>query len=1179
MPYSSAQLSGLIGGQHAMFANQAAYSQQLGGVVGTGPAMGMAGMANPYPNYGMAAPSLDENMGARLAGGVGMALPGAVAGASIAAGFMGGKWGYADPFVGVARQFRAGMGMASSMGPMQVLGELGTTFRTGGARAGLGLLGRGGLAAGVAALPYMAVGAGVQKLGETFYSGARDVAEVGAMTSQYMSPQFGQPGAREGGRLSRSSIRSTVDMLNEIASDDTKQTVDSLKRLMDRAGQMGMFTGTTNIEQFKSRFKAIVNQTREVAKALGGTLEEALPMMNQLQSMGVWRGRDVMGTAFDVRSVGRQGAGNLLGTMQAGAQMGFQMGGSLGTGAMMGRESFMNIRAAVNAGILTDQQIRELTGGVGGTQGQQVLGTQMTGVLAQLGKTAPGRLMMAGLGQVNQEGQFTGQVDQDRLERFLSGELSFRDLSRMGERASRTQVGAMSFDRVQGQLGQAIGAQGGMEAVSQIMDQIVGRLGGGEGARGEEMQHQILKKVLGLSDRQATMWKDLLDKIPQMREQRLRTAEATIEERFRRMDERSNRSFSGLVSATNQAMDNFWRPVREAGSDLATKFGEMGDEATRFLLGRVTRIPMTHRERMRRLVSMGPGAQGLTEMGLGDYGADELDTPLAELMKDPNLGFFGGIGANIRESFGGDVPGTRGSRLRGAGLTTISEDLSRVMGGSFIDVGGGQVADRASITAARRRQRRRAQATSLEGVGLGKDTAERARKVNNVAAEVRRLIWDPKTSRELKRLKEENPDRYNLELIKMLRTTPAGKDMEDLIRDEGTGTDDSRRLDVLAVAKHAGEVKGELAPEFGESTFPFDLSDSEAVSEHMEKQVDVAMHAAGNKWWSPVASTSIDALTTFFGGSEGSLGGGWLRGLGEAAKKKIGAHQGVDLSREEIRTLLTGDMGQDILKTISAMESGRAPSSKNKFVRAAEKRGSLEEQLKDALADDDFREAFKASLMETERVRGGQAVEQQRERLRALSEMEQSLTQKDVGIKGDKFELLQKIIDEAESGGAGVRDRVGGLSEILAGGLKPGEIDRLAKGKSAFGRNVAAMGRAMGIESGISEKDFRRLTKGIESASIPGLVGMSLKGMDAKGMFEDGLTREEAGKMREAILESLKRLGATEGTKGRQAAVNTFNSGVDKFNEAIDKFAGAVDKNEEGVMTGVKNTLSSWLGD
>jgi hypothetical protein len=49
MPFTSTQVSGLVGGQQVMFANQATFANQIGG--GSG-----AMMANPYPSpsYGVA---------------------------------------------------------------------------------------------------------------------------------------------------------------------------------------------------------------------------------------------------------------------------------------------------------------------------------------------------------------------------------------------------------------------------------------------------------------------------------------------------------------------------------------------------------------------------------------------------------------------------------------------------------------------------------------------------------------------------------------------------------------------------------------------------------------------------------------------------------------------------------------------------------------------------------------------------------------------------------------------------------------------------------------------------------------------------------------------------------------------------------------------------------------------
>ena len=137
MPLTSMQVSGLIGGQQAMFANQAAYAQQLGGVGQIG-----AGMQNPYPaaTPSYAAPGWEQgNAGTHIAGAMGMAAPAAMGMAAMGGGLMGGAAGWADPVTASARFFARGAGFAGQ-GAGATLSGIGSQFSQGGLRAGLGPL-------------------------------------------------------------------------------------------------------------------------------------------------------------------------------------------------------------------------------------------------------------------------------------------------------------------------------------------------------------------------------------------------------------------------------------------------------------------------------------------------------------------------------------------------------------------------------------------------------------------------------------------------------------------------------------------------------------------------------------------------------------------------------------------------------------------------------------------------------------------------------------------------------------------------------------------------------------------------------------------------------------------------------------------------------------------------------
>ena len=297
--FTSAQISGLVGGQQAMFSNSAQYAHQISGTHGIGSAQMGGGQSNPYPappSYASTAGfTAGDNFGAKVAGGLGAAPAGVLGGMSMAGAFMGGPMGVLDPFRTVGGAFMRGAGG---------LGGL----TGGGIRGGMAALGGGALAAAAPAAAMYAGYKAVSSMGESIQEGAQNFAQVGGMANQHFGSQFGQSGARPGGGMSRSGIQATVGVLEELTSGDMMTTMDSLKKLMDQAGQMGMLAGITNADQFKQRFKGMVTQVKEIAKVMGTSLEDAAPLFGQMQQMGVWSTKDVMGTANALGSVGKAAA-------------------------------------------------------------------------------------------------------------------------------------------------------------------------------------------------------------------------------------------------------------------------------------------------------------------------------------------------------------------------------------------------------------------------------------------------------------------------------------------------------------------------------------------------------------------------------------------------------------------------------------------------------------------------------------------------------------------------------------------------------------------------------------------------------------------------------------------------------------------------------------------------------
>lgn len=857
-----------------MFHNQAVAAQNVSRMYGVGPIGGQQAqpMPNPYPAEPAPSYALNRSFdqtsdtGMRVVGGMGMALPAAATAVSLGGAFMGGAPGLADPFTGVARAFRAGSGAAKGAGFGATMGHVGTAFRTGGVRAGMGVLG-GGLAAGAAAaVPYWLAGQAISTVGETIYSGAQDVQQVGQMAQQHMGPAWGQVGGRRGGMRGRGQIRGMVNVLREMAGDDVMQDMESLKRLMDQAGQSGMLSGVQDVKQFRSKFRKIVDRTKVVAKALGTSLEEAMPLMSQMGKMGLWTARDIMGTTTATRAAGTAGTPHMMNTMQTAAQQSVQMGGSARTGALMGRELFRTMQAATRSGAISREQMFEFTGGATGEEGNRVAAQRTMGIMQRFGKTSMGRLMLAGLGETeeNEEGQqvFTGRVDSKRLAQFQRGEISVRQLQKRGQQATQgSREGAASFMIQQERLGQEMLSQGGVEGMNEALQRVL------EHAMpnaGENVRKRLSQVILGVSARDVEMISKLADEQESIKDQKLREEERVIDETMRRMEERQFRSWDGLKDVAKQAWDDTLDPLRSWASDMATGIAETKDRVIDKIYGRTRTIAMGGQERLRLFrqgmrqeqdraitaagagpAGAGPGEAGTAAGGAGggdfirmvtaeEAGAAPVNqgwfTPGAQerFVAGSIMGGAAGEGAGFGlagritgglAAMGGGYQGSRAQAVEALGVRPVRRvregDLGKVDREGMVagPAQDGMVAlySTKDIRQKMERAQKRAAAPTLRNLlGKGADTDENKAHVAKIQAAMRAIRLDPKKSARLKKLQDSGqPERYNSELAHML-TEEAGQDVAEAFGALGydmmgdAGSQDVVR-DIIKIAAEEGE--------------------------------------------------------------------------------------------------------------------------------------------------------------------------------------------------------------------------------------------------------------------------------------------------------------------------------------------------------------------------------------
>lgn len=178
------------------------------------------------------------------------------------------------------------------------------------AKAAGGWMG-GGLAAGLgaAAVPfaaYAAAGAAMDHLAlDPFKTGAQmRGASLGAIQSFMPDSPV-------------SSMAATAQMMESLQRNKQFSMQDTMGLM--GLGVAGGSINTSNMASFQSSFKALINETQQVAQALSTSLSEAYGAMQQIKGLGV---SNVAGTAYSMRGLG------VAGGISPAEMMGIAQGGS-----------------------------------------------------------------------------------------------------------------------------------------------------------------------------------------------------------------------------------------------------------------------------------------------------------------------------------------------------------------------------------------------------------------------------------------------------------------------------------------------------------------------------------------------------------------------------------------------------------------------------------------------------------------------------------------------------------------------------------------------------------------------------------------------------------------------------------------------------------------------------------
>lgn len=1167
MVMTSDQISGLIGGQQVMFQNNASHAHQISGVYGMGSQGPVMPAQNPFPQ------ASSGGAAGAMVGGVGMAMPGVATAASIAGGMIGGPMGMLDPFTMVPSAFRAGAGFARGAGVMGTLGGIGSAAMSNPMGAA-GMVGRGLMAGSLAAAPYMMAGQAISTVGENIYQGVQNINQVGGIMGR-------QGGA--GGGMSRGQIRDVVGVLREFSSDDVMMSMKEAISLTDVAQRSGMLSGVNNVQQFKTRFKGLVEQVKNISEVLGTTIQEAAPLMGQANQMGLWTTKDITGFAGAAQTVGMQNAPHLMGAMQAGAGASRAMGGRMGAGARMGQNMFMGIQAAMGAGVLTPQSLMEMTGGVGGAQGMQMMAGQLTGTASRFAGSPMGRLMMAGLGKF-EEGRFTGGIDEEMLGRFTSGDISVGALQGIGRRRTGTRSGAASYTTQSGKIGQEMMAQGGMAGLGQAIQAVME--GAGAGGAGKDVQNLFIQNLLGTGSGEAEMWQNLIQELPKIQERRYDMQRRAIEDAGRKLRDKRYKSMAGMKDAIGHAFEQSVSPIQQMAEAASTRIGNQMDEMVNSFWGSAAPVNVSGADRRRFMrEGLGSGFQAMGQAG-GMLGTDF------------DMGIGGRVYAASRRSSGivsmaenfftqGTGAGTaKGliSRIASEDARSVGEDAEVGAGDIALVSGGGRkvVMGRSRAEQVLKRVGMRGRNPTLASLGYGKggdqdDLENNLQKMRNSYVS---FMTNPANADKLKKLKKTfggDEARYMQAVNRMLMDDPAFKDAaEKIMATGGSGTRTEKSLDMMSVLAKEGDAGG-LTVDFRK------------VSEDAGADLPPAGERL-DKWVAEGRSQAAELTETGFLSGAGGIGtfltGGALGFAGVAIGKRLGII-GESLTSGDIADITGAEWSAEAIEWIrGGGDPGNLPEAFKDALMAGDKRAV---RLRDTVTS--MRESDPSSLQKFSNLlsREGLAkrakfTEESIEALKTSATKESERFTKVSGKLGEGVaEKYSKILDAYRSGNQdqirGVQGDITSLAREISGDR--GAIGAL-RGAGATGRHIAGaamverFGDATFMTAGQAGKKLQQISKTL-GYDVTSLLSEGERG-ELEEAMSDGLDVREIRDIRKKLGKRVAGAGPQDRAAVVEASQQKLTDSLSKFAQANESFVWAVGANVAG-MNSEGDKLKAMLGE
>lgn len=577
----------------------------------------------------------------------------------------------ARPGGGGDRMMGGMMNAASSVGgPMLSagMGLMGLDPMSMGLKAGMAAYGAGGglmggaLAATGVGLPIAAGMAGLQHVGSQMYSGAQQQQALNQTLGGF-NFQNAQ-GGRGFNRSDMSIMGGTMRAMTENFGPGGEIT--SMKELTTIAGKMnsmGLAQGVRDVQEFSKKFKETVTALKTMAKDLGTTLEGAMEFASAARGSGVFGMQNASRFASAARGTAAAGGlamSEVTSMASIGSQISRSIGGLGSQGAMAGMRTIGQIGTAQQMGILSDQDVYNVTG-LSGAEGRQAYAAnsmQKAGSFLQSGR---GRRLLASVAGKD------GSLDSDAVQQLMGGGMGIGETMRR-DNQMKTSVGRANFIRNEGRLRGAALQEFGAFLPGLQMQQWAQ-------SKGIDINNMDDRSML-FAQRQLGMGRDEADQAMKMAQNlpRIMDEMKTRQSRDAYMQDyaqaKKGMGIEGIKQRLEHAQESVNNKLQKVGQDFFNTGSEMLDSWLTKLTGAYEQKFSVEAEKAYKSASMGTGSKtAMQEMNR--YGG----------MKG-SLGGIGGPGGISGFNAGSAPMEMTGSSILGLATgSTQSHALQYLMGG------------------------------------------------------------------------------------------------------------------------------------------------------------------------------------------------------------------------------------------------------------------------------------------------------------------------------------------------------------------------------------------------------------------------------------------------------------------------------------------------------------------